>query len=272
MSKAIQSNPEIFKSINQEVSKNFYEKQRATGLDDICASTSLSRAKVAEFVQIMLKGKQIHEIFSGKGQPTLYIPFSAIKDMMRLEPKPKWISEFIFIEKQKIIQSVEDSRKEIEKFESFERILYAHDKLLESAVTIVLKFLEFETVVHTDDPQKHDIEFRYKENVYVVEVKGKTGQADKDDVLQLRGWIDIKLEEGLTADSLTGILVVNSYRHIEPGKRNKEPFTEKAKQFLKMNKFIYLSTSQMYEIVKQVIGEKIGIAEARDLFIKGEKV
>jgi len=262
-------NPADFEKIVRVIEDYIFEKHKVCGLDEISSITGLSRSKCAEIILTLLGQKQIYEIFSGNGKPKLYIPYDMMQGILTLQKKPDWINGFQNEAKAEILSKIEELNKKKISHETFERLLYATDKPLEKAVAFALEFLEFRKVVHVDQDDKHDVEFEPDNREYILEVKGKGDAADKDNVLQLRGWIDKKINEGSKSDKLVGMLVVNHYRYDEPKKR-KKPLTQKAVEFMRMNHFKLVTTTFIYKLIQDVLNKKISKEDARKKILVGE--
>jgi hypothetical protein len=265
-----QNNNEDYKKVLSAISEYVFEKHLVCGIDEIMFIAGFSRTRCAEILSTLKAQKQIYEIFSGNGKPTLYLPYDMMQDLLRLQHKPSWIVKYRFPKVTEVEQEIGKLKKTIFEYETFERLLYATDKPLEEAIAQALSFLEFDQVKHTDDSESHDVEFTDKGKIYLIEVKGKGNAADKGDVTQLYGWIDKKLDQGTNADDLQGILAVNHYRHVDPAQRQ-GPFTEKAVQFLKQRRLLYLSTPFLFDILKKVMNSEITKENARKLVVEGEK-
>jgi len=103
-----------------------------------------------------------------------------------------------------------------------------------------------------------------------MEVKGKKNQGNKDDVLQLEGWVTKKIEEEqMKSDNIVGILVVNHLRQEDPQDRD-EPLTAMAKEFMRRYNFQLVSTPFLYGLMRKVIREYMTKEEARNVFLGGE--
>ena len=264
------SNNDEFKKIVIAIKDYVFDKHKVCGLDEISSITNIPRAKCSKLLPSLIGQKQIYEIFSGVGKPSLYLPYDMMQTMLNLQAKPAWLSNLQRKEKIEDIKKKEKLNSEISKFEEFERLLYATGKPLEKAIASSLEFLEFENVVFIDNEESHDIEFSFEGNLGIIESKGKCAQGDKEDVQQLRGWIDKKVDEGNKADKLTGFLLINHFRGDNPSERD-IPLTDKAIQFLKIGNFKFFATPSLYKLIQEVMDGKISKKDARNKFWQGEK-
>jgi hypothetical protein len=158
-------------------------------------------------------------LFSGPGLPKLYAPRYMFDEALRAQKKPAWLAEFQLPERQKLETTLLSTRDRLTTLDRWERVLYATGDSLEDAVGSGLDFLGFSSVIVTKRPDHADIEFQNGAKLYLLEAKGKGKHADKDDVLQLRNWIDDKVAEGADPESVEGVLFVNHFRHIHPKER-----------------------------------------------------
>lgn len=262
-------NKEELKNVFEAISDYIFENHRVCGIAEICNITQLPKPKCDQLISTLIQQKQIYEIFSGKGKPSLYIPYDMMQGILSLQQKPKWMEKYEFEQKKEDSEQIEKLKKKIIKFEEFERILYTTDKPLEKALAFCLEFLEFEDVKHLDNGESHDVEFKDNGKIFLVEAKGKTKPAEKTDVQQLRGWIDKKIEEGYKAEEVRGILAVNHYRNDDPQSRA-QPLTDKAVEFLKLGNYIFITTIFLFNIIKEVISDKLSKEDARKKIIIGE--
>jgi len=197
-------------------------------------------------------------------------------EILWIQKKPRWLEEYSFEEKKSIHEEIEKCREDIKPFEMFERLLYATNTPLEETIAFVLDWLEFKDVVHVkENPDNHDIEFKHNGKLYLVEVKGKgegrKGAGDKEDIQQLRSWVERKIvNENMKRDELEGFFVINHYRKVNPEERD-DPLTPHAKEFLKLNNFKFITTPHLFNLIKKVQNSEITKEKAREEVIKGEK-
>lgn len=268
--KKIQNNiGEDYKKILDAVNDFIFENHRVCGLEEISTITEIPKSKCSQLISNLEKQKKLYKIYFGNGKPDLYIPYLMMQGVLSLQPKPDWTSKYFFKEKTEDSKKIEELERKIAKYEEFERLLYTTDKPFEKAVAFCLDFLGFDDVKHLDDEELHDIEFKYKKKLFLVETKGKTKQGDKGDVQQLKGWVEKKLEEGVKKEDIEGVLVVNHYRNEDPSNRG-DPLTDKAIQFLKYGNHKFFTGIFLFDIIKEVVEEKLNEEKAREKIANGE--
>jgi hypothetical protein len=253
------------------VNKRFYEDHIASITDDIVKETKLTRSKASIYISKLVSNKKLYELYSGKGKATIYIPYEAMFGLLKNQSKPKWLSSYIHSEKSKFEENYSRVKKEYDYYQSLEDILYATDRSLERAISLCLEFVEFDRVLHLDSDDSHDVEFNHQGKVYIIEAKGKTKYADKDDVLQLNSWIGKIIENGGKADNTKGILFINHYRLDNPSNR-KEPLSSKAIEFLKLYNFKYITTFYLHKIISNFIDGKLTREQLKEKIINGQKL
>lgn len=147
--------------------------------------------------------------------------------------------------------------------------MYRTDIPLEDSVECALKLVEFENVQRYPDKNNQDITFTAKGKKFISEVKGKSKEAEKADILQLDGWVKAEVEKGTEPDTLVGMLFINHFRGDPPDQRG-EFLGQHAKRFAKMYRFKVLTTVRLFQLVQQVLQESLTKEKARDLITEGE--
>jgi len=218
----------VYNAVEDYISEN----HKLCSISEIEENVRFNKTKCNSILKILVKNNELYKIFEGKGNPTVYIPHYMINGILRIQNNPRWVEDYSFMEKKDKIEKIENLREDIKQYEMFERLLYATNTPLEESTAFTLEFLEFENVKILNDPGYHDVEFVDNGKLYLVEVKGKGKHGNKDDILQLGGWIEKKLNEGMKRDELEGLFMVNHYRKEDPTKRN-DSLTPPAKEFLK---------------------------------------
>ncbi len=168
------------------------------------------------------------------------------------------------------IKKIKKLKENINHFEIIESLLYGTGKPLEEAVTYCLKLLNLEDVVLVNDSNNHDISFIHEGIKYILEVKGLTKQGKKEDIIQLDSWIQQELVITSKANELKGIFVINHYRNKNPDERD-DPLTPNAKKFLNYYGFTFFTTKFLFNLIKEVLQNKLNKNDAIAKIIKGEK-
>ncbi len=260
---------EVYWAIEDYVAEN----HELCTIKEVASETGFNRKKCEKIVQELISQNLIDLAYKsrGRGSASIYIPKYMMKELLRIQRKPKWLDSHAFEEKRNLVAKVKDIGTKIGEFERFEMLLYATGIPLERAVYYSVKFLEFQDPVHDiEDKNNADISFFHEGKLYLIEVKGKKNQGNKADVLQLEGWVTKKIEEQqMKSDDIVGILVVNHFRQEDPQNRN-EPLTAMAKEFMKRYNFRLLSTPFLYDLMKKGVRESMTKEEARNVFLGGE--
>lgn len=258
-----------FEQVLGTVREYVFQNHRFPQINDIVKQSGLPKTKCKQICDCLITQKKLYIAFEGPTMPQVVMPYELMQEMLRNQPKPKWISEYEFKEKTELDNQIEELQKQTYDYEMFERLLYATDIPLEEAVAFALKWLDFTSVEHHADTDKPEITFEYDGIKALVEVEGTTGPADKRKVQQLAGWLTQEIEEeGRKADELQGFLVVNHYRDKNPTERD-DPLTSKAKEFLKLNRSRFFTTSFLFNIVREVM-KRVSRDEARRKVWEGE--
>lgn len=265
---------ELKRKVYDAIEDYIFEHHKLCSITEISEQVGLGKTKCRKIVDDLVKKGEINEAFtSGKTNPRVYIPTYMMNEILRVQSKPRWLEEYSFEKKKGILEEIEKRREDIKPFEMFERLLYATNTPLEETIAFVLNWLEFKGVVHfRDNPDNHDIEFKYNGKLFLVEVKGKSKEGDKDDIQQLEGWIKRKIiNENMKSDELEGLFIINHYRKVAPEERG-DPLTPHAREFLKLNNFKFITTPLLFNLIKKVLKAEIIKEIAREEVVKGEKI
>lgn len=183
------------KTVYSAIEDCIFEHHKLCSLSEISQLSGLPRDKCKKIVEYLVKKGDVYEAFkSGKTNPVVYIPTYMMDEILLTQKKPRWLAKYSFEKKKKILGKIEKLRDDIKPYEMFERLLYATSTPLEETIAFVLDWLEFEDVVHLkDNPDNHDIEFKYNDKLFLVEAKGKGKEGNKDDIQELEGWVKRKI-------------------------------------------------------------------------------
>lgn len=258
-----------FQRVIDAVRECVFKSHRFPQVSDVAKQLGLPIAKCRQVCENLVEQDKLHIVFEGKGLPTVVVPYEMMQGVLRIQPKPKWMSEYEFKEKAELDKRIEELQKKTYDYEMFERLLYATDIPLEEAVAFTLKWLDFANVEHHTDTNKPEITFEHNGVKALVEVEGTVKIADKGKVQQLAGWLTKELEEqDRKVEELQGFLVVNHYREKNPSERG-DPLTPHAKQFLKFNRSRFFTTFFLFNIVSKVMNG-LPKSEARRKVWEGE--
>jgi len=254
----------VYNSIDDYI----FETHKFCSKTEIMEITMLSRKKCDQLLLKLIQTGKIKEVYGGEKKVRIYIPSYMLAEILAAQVKPRWVDGYSFEEKKEKIEEINTLKDGIKQFEMFERLIYTTNTPLEEAVAFAFKFLGFKSVKHLKDPEYHDVEFKFNNKLYLVEVKGKGKHGTKKDVLQLGGWIAKKLDEDMKRNELEGLFVINHYRKEDPTKRENS-LTEKAKEYLNLYDSKFIETVHLYELIRNVLDNEITKEEARSEIIKG---
>ncbi|MHA1755338.1 MAG: FaeA/PapI family transcriptional regulator [Promethearchaeota archaeon] len=257
---------EVFNTLEEFIMEN----HSLCSLADIADGANLSKKRCKNILAILEKEKRIQAIYKRKGESTLYIPKYMLEEILNLQLKPRWMKNYIFTEKEQYSNRIKEFKEKIQKFEMIERLLYATGIPLEESVAFCLDTIGFENVIHHRDEDHYDISFKFKDVTYLIEVEGTIKQGNKKKINQLSGWMQKAIiSENLDPKRLNGIFIINHFRKLDPDTRGK-PLTQHAEKFLALFYLKFFTTKFLFDIIKDVLEEKITKEVARGKIIEGE--
>jgi len=151
-----------------------------------------------------------------------------------ISKKPDWVEKFQYKEKRGLLAKLKT-------ISTIEKLLYGNDRELRNAVIEAFRFLGFDARP-TPLGTQQDIDLTYGSFTAIVEVKGLKSHADLDDMRALLDYYDANIAK---RPNLKGIFVVNHYREVEPGKKEK-PYTESALDLARRKGFCLLTSDDLY--------------------------
>ncbi len=258
-----------YKEVLEAVEDHIMETRLFPGIAEIVKRTSISPKRVRQILGTLVGQEQLSVVYHAASRPTVYAPRAMVRQIQLAEHKPKWLSSYSFPEKARLEQEMSKVRDALMRYDLLEGLLHRTDIPLEDSVECALSVVEFDNVKRYPDPDNPDVTFDYNHKRFICEVKGKTKDADKDDVLELEGWMKAELENSGDPDDLTGLLFVNHYRHLTPTERP-EPLTKHAKVFAKRYGFRVLTTLRLFETIQQVLNASMSKQDARSTIAQGE--
>lgn len=268
-----------YKNLDQEEIELVYnaienyimENHKLQNVKETLKELDISNAHFKKAIEYLEKSERLVLIYGDKiGLSKLYIPKYMFNGILQLQKKPKWLKNYSFAEKKDKLEKISELQKQINKYEVIEKLLYGTGRPLEESVAYCLDLVGFQDVFHHINDDIEDVSFTFNEKKYLIEVKGKTKQADKRDITQLDSWVRRALNSGYKADGLEGILVINHDRREDPANRIK-PLTDKAKEFLKHYKYKFFTTKFLFDNIKKFVYKLIN-EEIKVKIINGEKI
>lgn len=172
----------------------------------------------------------------------------------------KWVEDYSFKKLKEISQDIKEIDSEIQKLEekkillekeknNYERIRnvllnlagdFLTDVCKEVLISLGLKFTEVEI-------GREDLVFIHNEKHYVIEVKGSTKSASKENVRQLSSHLtEYKNDKEIEPK---GILLINTWRELPIKERNtndKPNFPENIMNLVNLNNILLMTTQQLF--------------------------
>lgn len=247
--------------VMEALEDRFYEKGQFSNAKDLAEWTGLSRSAVDSVIED-LAGSELIKVYEGKGLPTVYITKQMNNSLISLAKEPEWIHEYEFEEKKTLRTEVQDANDKIAEFQKLERLLFGGGTQLEESVEEALSELGFNP---SGTSSEEDLEIEHQDHTYIVEIKGVSGQIKKKHITQLGGWLEKKIDEGLKAGEITGLLLGNPEKNIPPDSRG-EPLTQHAHQYLNLWDSKFVSTVELYDIIKEMKEDGRSMEKTRQKF------
>jgi len=260
-----------YKRVLEAVEDHLLETGRFCALADIAERTNLSESICRGIANQLVRQEQLYVAHESVGSPTIYAPAYAMRNILRAQPKPKWLSDYQFSERGRAEKAMVKARQNLEEFDHFEALLYATGPLLEEAVLFSLKSFHYEDVQYKPNGDNRvDMTFWFEGKKFVCEVTGKGGPGDKDDILQVDGWKREEVDKAqVEPNNLVGVLVINHYRHDRLPDRPK-PLTDEGYKYAQLYQVRVVSTPYVFDIVRRIRYEGLDREEARRLILEGE--
>ncbi|MCD6240817.1 hypothetical protein J7K27_04760 [Candidatus Bathyarchaeota archaeon] len=265
---------DIVEIIYNAIEDHILETHKFCTIRDIIQKTGKSRSICERALECLLSQDKIYVAYEREGVPKIYIPKYMMEEILSKQSKPKWLKNYRFEIRNEIDAKIQELKNQLFRYEMFERLLYATGEPLEEAVYFTLKWLGIKNVRYHKGRDKdiQDIDFEIDDTKYLIEVKGKAGLADKDDVEELNGWRKQEvLKEENEGKCIEGILIVNHQRKIDPEQR-KEVLTNHAKKWLEMYHLKVFTTYSLFKLIRDVEARRLSKKKAINIIIQGEKV
>lgn len=255
-----------FQRVIWAIEDRFHEEGLLSKNKHIAEKTGFTRSRVDDILAKLVGSNEVFVVYNAPGDPNVYITKEMRNSLTAKASEPEWIEEYEFEEKSELMEEVKDANDRISEIQTIERLLYGTGDLLEESVEYALRFLGF-------DPSKteayEDFCIERGDEVYVIEVKGVKDKIEKEDVDQLGDWLHKKIDEGVLAENLTGLLLYNHQLHVDPAERE-TPMTSSAEQFLAHQRSKHLQTKTLFDLVKRVEKGEIDKSEARHGVLEGD--
>ncbi|MGB9960293.1 MAG: hypothetical protein ACPLKQ_07230 [Candidatus Bathyarchaeales archaeon] len=262
---------DITELVYNAIESQILETHKFCTIKDVMEKTGKSRAACEKALANLLSQYRICIVYERVGVPKIYVPKYMMSEILLAQSKPEWLRKYQLADKTKIDNKIRELKNQLLQYEMFERLLYATGEPLEEAVYYAFKWLGLKNVQHyKSEKDVHDVDFEIDNTKYIVEIKGKIGLIDKDDVEELMGWVK---QEVLKSDEkkIEGILMINPLRKEDPEER-KEALTNHAQKWLKMYRLKVFRTYYLFKLIKDVMEGKISKEKAVEKVIQGEEI
>jgi len=221
---------------------------KLVSLGDIERESGLNARRVANR---LVESGQLKVLFEGNGLPTVVAPTLMFQEALRKQRRPPWTRDLALPGRREAEDALEEQRQALVRHDTLDRLLYATGQPLEEAVALALEELGFDEVVLTGRPDDCDVRFGFEGKTGLLEAKGKAGQADKADVLQLSGWVDDEVGRGTDPDLLVAALAVDAFRERPPAER-RGALTQEAERLAKRHGFAVWTTDDLHRRLQEI--------------------
>lgn len=230
------------------------------------------RDAIRELLDLLVKTDRLAIAHEAAGNPTIYVPRPMYDAILRNQRPPKWMAKYSFEEVDKIKKKIQKQEKQLTDYHLVETLLYGTGRGLEEGVVKAFGVLEFKDLqAPYEDHDSWDISFTHKADIYVIDVKGKSKYADKEDATQLQGWLQAFVERHphVEAGRIKGGLIINHYRHLDPEERwphdpEHPPISEMCERYLQLNGQLFLTAPELFEITRRVIRRELAPEDGRE--------
>jgi hypothetical protein len=168
---------------------------------------------------------------------------------LSIEPTsvPDWAEKKRLPRQQEIVERSQELKREFERLDRFNKLLYTDGSELEKIVLEGFEELGFET--RHEISGKRDGAVLFDEKAFILETHGTENAIGVGKVDQLHRWVrDAK--EDFKEREIEGLLVANAHRRKEPENRG-EVIVGDPKQDLDDYGYRLLTTSQFYEFIRK---------------------
>jgi hypothetical protein len=195
--------------------------------------------------------------------------------VLRKQRRPNWIDKYAFGEAKRIETEIHQRREKLHEYHLIESLLYGTGRRLEEAVGAAFSMLELEDVkTPYEDSDSWDLSFVHDGAVYILDVKGKSKWADKDDVAQLQQWLMKYVDQHPAAEptDVRGGLVINHFKNFDlderwPGRQDRAPVSEAGERYLRLGNMQFITTVDIFDVTQRVLTDEITSEQGRQELI-----
>lgn len=235
--------------ITEFVEDRFVETAQLVSVSDITRQFGASARRAANR---LVDKKALAVLYEGSGLPRLVAPRHMFDEAIRQQTRPRWVDAHKLPGQEDASREFHEQARRAHRFRLLEMLLFATGVPLEHAVGEALRVLGFSDVVMTENPTDCDVRFRDGSLRFLSEAKGKSGQLEKDDVLQLVGWVNQDIANGGEPATVRGVLVVNNHRHVPPDQRG-IALTDEAKRFARLHRYGVWTSTDLHARCAEVL-------------------
>lgn len=185
-----------------------------------------------------------------------------------LEPSsvPDWAENKRLPRQQEIIEQSHELKREFERLDRFNKLLYADGSELEEVVLEAFEELGFET--RPEISGKRDGAVLFDEKAFILETHGTENAIGVGKVDQLDRWVR-DAEEDFEDQEVEGLLVANAYRRQETEKRG-QAIVGDPKNDLEDYGYKLLTTAQLYDFLRMNQGGEHSKEDVEDALLNSE--
>ena len=176
---------ESFRKVIQAVKEYIFQTHKFPSKTQIAGLAHIPKVKCNAIVDQLVHEKQLCSVFGGgRANPEVVLPYDMMQEVLMKQKTPDWMKKnYAFPQKTQTESRIEDLKKDILRYDMFERLLYRTHIPLEEAVAFTLNAVGFNEVEHhTENTDYADVTFEYNNTKALVEIEGTTKQGDKPKV------------------------------------------------------------------------------------------
>ncbi len=164
--------------------------------------------------------------------------------------RPKWLEDYDPFKKKRLIDKLHTIEEKIRKIETYEILLYGHDKLLENSISTIFSSLGFQNIAQTVD--RADLLCETEKIKMIAEIKGLKGIAHERNIKQMYKWRVEELEKGEeNVKRIKQIFICNAYRNKKLEERGNF-FDQKVIKIAESQDWGLLSTRELYKSLLKI--------------------
>jgi len=179
---------------------------------------------------------------------------------------PDWLGEYQVARAKDLENQLAKLAEEKELYDRIAYVLYGTGEDLESSVACLLGQLGLD--VEAQPPGSNvDLKALHRDSRlgFAIEVTGTKGTIRKDSKKVAQAWQFLSDRSGTPEEDYRMVVVANTEYHLDPKRRDCDPFTPNVVELLRNNGVLLITTGQLYDLWKSV---HEGRREAEDVIRK----